>query len=346
MARFFGLHPLWWTIIVLHNLVPKSLQADHPVPVLAPLVLTDNNDAGWTVRQTNRTERFIYMLPALAASTKRINIALGEQGFVSCGYCNPWRLEHLSYPIIKAHIRLLYQKQPSVAHRTRTSPRKIDYTRKLMKPHYSYAQLAVLMELNNRESTRKRGLFSDELRYFAMLAGSIVGAELAKRVMETPEAVIRQSESFVQHLTELAPPAADGIFQEVLATYLVETLKDELRFCCANCRRFFTCLDTENLAAGELFRRRTNGEDSEELKTELTREIEEALTRTPYLTVEIADELCPDFMHTCTVADLGCVISRYAEIAAFLRERYGLDYRNVQEQLVTINIEFAGRYHR
>lgn len=212
-----------------------------------------------------------------------------------------------------------------------------------MKPHYSYSQLAVLMELNDRESRRKRELFPEELRYFAMLAGSIVGAELAQRVPETPDAVVQQSESFVRHLTELAPPADDGVFQEILATYLIETLKDELRFCCANCRRFDVCLDTPNLALGELFRKRVEGEDTENLRAEISQQIDDALTRTPFLTVEIADELCPDFIHSYAAGALGGIIGRYADIASSLRERYGIDYRKVQEQLVTMNIEFVGR---
>lgn len=229
------------------------------------------------------------------------------------------------------------------AHPAGTSPHKIDYTNKLMKPHYSYSQLAVLMELNDRESRRKRELFPEELRYFAMLAGSIVGAELAQRVAETPDAVIQQSASFVRHLTELAPPADDGVFQEILATYLIETLKDELRFCCANCRSFDACVDTANLAVGDLFRRRAEGDDSEELKAEMRQQIEAALERTPYLNVEIADELCPHFVHTCTPAAIGTVISRYASIAAALRDAYGIDYRMVQSQLVEINLAFAER---
>jgi len=44
----------------------------------------------------------------------------------------------------------------------------------------------------------------------------------------------------------------------VLGKYLLETLKDELKFCCLNCRFFDRCLDMENLSVGELFLRRVN----------------------------------------------------------------------------------------
>lgn len=213
----------------------------------------------------------------------------------------------------------------------------------LMKPHYSYAQLAMLMELNSRECRRKREMFPEELRYGAMLAGSIVGAELAKHVAETPDAIVQHSASFAQHLAELAPPADDGVFQEILATYLVETLKDELRFCCANCRRFDACAAIDTLAVGELFRRRAEGEDTEEIREEIRRQIASALEKTPYLQVEIADELCPQFVHTYSFSDIAGVISRYAAIAAALRDAYGIDYQRVQALLVEINMEFAGR---
>jgi len=213
----------------------------------------------------------------------------------------------------------------------------------LMKPYYSYAQLAVLMELNSRECRRKREMFPEELRFFAMLAGSIVGAELAKHVPETPDAVVQQSASFAQHLAELAPPADDSVFSGILTTYLVETLKDELRFCCANCRRFDACAAIDTLAVGKLFRRRAEGEDTEEIRDEIQRQIGTALEKTPYLQVEIADELCPQFVHNYTASDIGGVISRYAAIAAALRDAYGIDYQQVQALLIEINMEFAGR---
>ncbi|HSW62947.1 MAG TPA: hypothetical protein VLH56_06540 [Dissulfurispiraceae bacterium] len=207
----------------------------------------------------------------------------------------------------------------------------------------SYTQLAILMELNSRETQRKLHMYPKEMHYFAMLAASIVGAELSKRIAETPEGVAGKSDEFVSSLLNLAQPEKDGVFQGILETYLLETLKDELRFCCMNCKKFDACLATETLAVGELFRRRASGEEIEELRLEITRQVEAALDKTPYLHVEIAHELCKDFSHQYGASDIGAVFGRYAEIATVLHEKYGIDYRKIQQQMLSINMEFCGK---
>lgn len=291
------------------------------------------------MRQPHSTGGLVHMLPTLAAGPEGGHIALRQQLIISCrkGYSHHLRSGHGW--IICPH-GVLYQIS---GHIVRHSDTGIDYTNKLMTTRYSYTQLALMYELNSRESLRKQALFPEEMRYFAMLAGSIVGAELAKRVQETPEAIVKQSESFVSHLTNLATPGDDRVFQSILETWLIETLKDELRFCCANCRQFDTCLDTQHLTLGDLFRRRAEGEDTDELKAEIQSQIEAALKKAPYLQTEIADELCPHFVHTCTPSAISSVISRYASIASTLRETYPIDYRKILAQLVEINLEFAGR---
>src|SRR3990172_3091363 len=98
----------------------------------------------------------------------------------------------------------------------------------------TYSSFAVLYELNNREFKRKLGLFPAELRYYVVLANSIIGAENAKRVEETPEAVVEDGREFVSKLLEVAAPEQDDAFRDILETYLIETMKDELRYCCPN----------------------------------------------------------------------------------------------------------------
>ncbi len=207
----------------------------------------------------------------------------------------------------------------------------------------SFSQLAVLMELNSRETKKKLDMYPEEMRYFAMLAASIIGAELSKRIAETPDGVPQKSEEFVSGLLDLARPGADETFQNILETYLIETLKDELRFCCMNCKKFSLCLDMKNLTVGDLFRRRANGEDTEELRADITKQVSAALANTPYLHVEIAHELCKDFSHQYGAADIGAVFGRYADIAAALHEKYGIDYRKIQQQMLTVNMEFCGK---
>ncbi|HMK42910.1 MAG TPA: hypothetical protein VK445_02105 [Dissulfurispiraceae bacterium] len=204
-----------------------------------------------------------------------------------------------------------------------------------------FAEMAVLLELNGRDSRRKLDLFPEDTRYFAMLAGSIVGAELAQRLEEVPEAVAQQSSAFTQRLLELTSPGDDGTFQGILETYLIETLKDELRFCCANCKKFKTCLALDSEEVGDLFRQRTLGDESAELKRRLSDIVNDAFVRTPYLAVEIADELCDRFIHQYTARDIGGVFGRYADIAASLQAQYGVNYRKIQDEMIRINMDFA-----
>src|SRR4030042_6105441 len=101
-----------------------------------------------------------------------------------------------------------------------------------------YSLLAVLHEINRRELRNKLDLFPEDLRYYATVASSIVGAENAKRIRETPSGVSENSEEFVSKLLELTSFEDSSPFLEVLEKYLIETLKDELKFCCFNCALF------------------------------------------------------------------------------------------------------------
>src|SRR5512135_1911756 len=126
-----------------------------------------------------------------------------------------------------------------------------------------YSFFAVSYELNRREFRRKLGLFPDEMRYYVILANSIIGTENARRVPETPEAVAEDSREFTAKLLSLVTPGEDDGFREVAETYLIETMKDELRFNCPNCENFGRCLDLENLTVGQLFKRRAHGEETD-----------------------------------------------------------------------------------
>jgi hypothetical protein len=203
-----------------------------------------------------------------------------------------------------------------------------------------YSFFAVSYELNKREFRRKLGLFPEEMRYYVILANSIIGSENAKRVAETPEAVVEDSREFVEKLLSLVHPEADDGFREVAETYLIETIKDELRFSCPNCENFSKCLDLENLTVGLLFRRRANGEETEELKREITLQVDQALKRTPYIDTDRAYELCKDFRHQYRASDIGDVFGRYSDIAAELHKSFGLDYRKIQKEMIDINMEF------
>jgi hypothetical protein len=206
-----------------------------------------------------------------------------------------------------------------------------------------YSQLAILRELNDIEFKRKLNLFPDNMRYYVILSGGIVGAEMAKRVRETPEGVVRDGGAFVSDMLNVASPGEDEAFKGILESYLVETLKDELRFCCMNCSGFNKCLDIENLQVGELFLRRVNGEDTDELKNEISSQIKQALTRTPHLHVENAHKQCADFAHQYCTSGIGEVFGRYSEVAAALAQKYGIDQRSVLHQMVSVNMEFCGK---
>lgn len=204
-----------------------------------------------------------------------------------------------------------------------------------------YSFFAVSYELNRRELRRKLDLFPEEMRYYVILANSIIGSENAKRVAETPDAVAENSHQFAVKLLSLVNPAEGDGFAEVAETYLVETMKDELRFNCPNCEHFGRCLDLENLTVGHLFRRRAEGEETEELKKEIESQINEALKSTPYIDTGIAHELCEDFRHQYRSSGIGEVFRRYSDIALELQRSFGLDYGKIQEEMIKINMEFC-----
>lgn len=183
-------------------------------------------------------------------------------------------------------------------------------------------------------------MFPEDLRYYAILAGSIIGSENSKRIKEAPKGIIEDGEAFVSKLLELKGPEKDGVFREILETYLIETLKDELRFCCPNCLNFNKCLGIENLSVGELFKRRANGEETDEIKRDIKIQIENALQKTPHINTDEAHKLCKDFIHQYNTSNIGEVFGRYADIAAKLQNDYGIDYRKIQQQMVSINMEF------
>lgn len=204
-----------------------------------------------------------------------------------------------------------------------------------------YSSYAIMYELRNREFKKKLGFFPEDLRYYVILANSIIGAENAKRVAGTPDAVIKDGEEFVGKLLSMADPGLDAAFKEALETYLVETIKDELRCCCQNCLGFAECLDIENSAIGALFQRRVHGEETEELKREITRQIDSVLKQTPHIDSDMAHRLCADFRHQYSASGIGEVFGRYAEIASVLEASYGIDYRRIQQMMILLNMEFC-----
>ncbi len=209
-----------------------------------------------------------------------------------------------------------------------------------MSVNSTYAYYAILYELNSREFKRKLDLFPAEMRYYVVLANSIIGAENAQRVKETPEAIVRDSKEFVSKLLDVAGTDQDDICRDILETYLMETMKDELRYCCPNCANFSKCLDLEDLSLGPLFRRRANGEETDELKKEIALQIQEALQNTPYIDSDDAHKLCRDFSHQYSVSNIGEVFGRYSDIAAVLRNSFGIDYNRVQQEMITLNMHF------
>ena len=203
-----------------------------------------------------------------------------------------------------------------------------------------YSMLAVLHEINRRELKNKLALFPEDLHYYLTVASSIVGAENAKRIKETPAGVTQNSEEFVSKLLEIAGLEDSDAFRDVLGTYLVESLRGELAFCCLNCALFERCLDIENLSVGELFHRRVNGEETVELREDISREVENALRNTPYIATDEANRLCRDFVHQYNISNVGEVFGRYADIAAGLQRQYGLDYKMFLQQIVSLNMSF------
>lgn len=203
-----------------------------------------------------------------------------------------------------------------------------------------YSLLAVLHEINKRELRNKLNLFPEDLRYYATVAGSIIGAENAKRIRETPAGVTQNSEEFVSKLLELTSFEDIDSFREVLGNYLIETLKDELKFCCLNCRLFDSCLGTEELVVGGLFLRRVYGEETSEIREVISREVEKALLKTPYVASDEAHRLCRDFIHQYNASNVGEVFGRYANIALSLQQQFGLDYRKFLQETVSVNMAF------
>jgi len=200
--------------------------------------------------------------------------------------------------------------------------------------------MAILHEINRREFKKKLSLFSEDLHYFATVASSIVGAENAKRIRETPAGITENSEEFVSKLLEITSLEESDAFGDVLETWLIETLKDELKFCCLNCTRLNSCLDVENLSVGELFQRRVHGEETDALRKDISREVEKALENTPYVGSDEAHSLCKDFNHQYNASNVGELFGRYADIAVALQSQYGLDYKKFLQDMVTVNMAF------
>ncbi len=165
-------------------------------------------------------------------------------------------------------------------------------------------------------------------------------AENAKRIRETPAGVSENSEEFVSKLLELTSFEGSASFIEVLEKYLIETLKDELKFCCLNCTLFNRCLDIDNLSVGELFLRRINGEETSEIREDISLEIDKALLKTPYFATDAARRLCKDFLHQYNPSNVGEVFGRYADMASSLQQQFGLDYKKFLQQMVSINMTF------
>lgn len=203
-----------------------------------------------------------------------------------------------------------------------------------------YASYAVLHELNRREFRKRLNLFPAEQRHYLILATGIIGAENARRVEETPAAVVRDGEDFVADLLDIVSPGKDEEFREVLETCLVETMKDELKFCCSNCMNFDKCIDLEHLSVGHLFRERSAGQDSDELKMAIARQLDHAFQKTPYLESDSAQKLCVDFRHQYTASSIGDVFNRYADIAAGLQNSFGIDYHKIQLVMISLNMDF------
>jgi hypothetical protein len=215
-----------------------------------------------------------------------------------------------------------------------------------MTDNSAYSLLAIFRELNDREFRKKLALFPEDRRYYVVLAGGIVGSEVSKRVQEAPQAVVEEGGAFVSDMLNIASPGEDQAFKGILEAYLVATLKDELRFCCMNCRKFGKCLNIAHLRVGELFQRHINGEETQELKDALSAQITNALARTPYLDVEDAHSRCGRFVHQYSVSSIGEVFGRYSDIAATLQQKYGIDRGTVLHQMVSVNMEFCEKSNK
>ncbi|MDX9713806.1 MAG: hypothetical protein RBT37_00085 [Dissulfurispiraceae bacterium] len=209
-----------------------------------------------------------------------------------------------------------------------------------MPEQITFSELAVLYELNKRTSAQRLAAFPQELKYLVMLAMSIIGAENAKRVKETPDAVVQDSEGFVSKLLSLADAKADERFKEALELCLEESLRDELRFNCTNCLSFNQCIDMENLTVGELFMKRVNGDESEKLRSRISEAVENALKNTPFVDCDDAHKRCSRFEHNYSSSSVANVFGRYADMAAALSQEYGIDYTKIQGIILQLNMDF------
>lgn len=210
-----------------------------------------------------------------------------------------------------------------------------------MTGHEAYAVYAVLHELNGREFRRKLTRFPEELHYLAMLAISIIGAENSKRVKETPKAIVEDADGFVSKLLNVVDPDQENSLRGLLETLLIDTLIDELRFCCPNCRNFNKCTNIVNLNIGELFKQRVQGDESDELKKEIKSRIDIALEHAPLIETDEAHKLCKEFIHQYDPSSLGEVFNRYRDIASELQQRFDADYEAFQQKLIQINMDFV-----
>jgi len=204
----------------------------------------------------------------------------------------------------------------------------------------TFSLLAVLKEINDREFRERLQEFPEKLHYYAVLAGSIIGAENSKRIAETPAGVAEQSEAFIEDLLKVTPVDDDKAFRELLEVYIIKTLESEMRFCCVNCRNFEQCLDVENLSVGQVFKKRVYGDETAETRKEIILQVEKALRNTPYTDSDDAHLLCDKFIHQYTASNVGAVFGRYASIASGLSEKFGIDYRAFQQQMIEINNSF------
>ncbi|MBF0505442.1 MAG: hypothetical protein HQL09_01280 [Nitrospirae bacterium] len=204
----------------------------------------------------------------------------------------------------------------------------------------TFSLLAVLKEINDREFRKRLQGFPEKLHYYVVLAAGIIGAENSKRISETPAGVAEQSDAFIEDLLKVTPVDDEKAFRELLEVYIIKTLESELRFCCVNCRNFEQCLDAENLSVGQVFKKRVYGDETAETRKEITLQVERALRNTPYTDSDDAHLLCDKFIHQYTASDTGEVFGRYASIASGLSEKFGIDYKAFQQQMIEINISF------
>jgi hypothetical protein len=97
------------------------------------------------------------------------------------------------------------------------------------------------------------------------------------------------------------------------------------------------------LSVGGLFKRRANGEETDEIKKDIKIQVENALQNTPYIDTDEAHKLCKDFIHQYSISNIGDVFGRYADIAVKLQNDFGIDYMKIQQQMVAINMHFYSK---